>query len=194
MTKIFEIEGFHTCLDSPNRSALAKQVPFLSHKNDQWLGQGYYFWTEEPYWAHKWNPRPKYGHPSRQKIVCAFDITLPEEKFLDLLTLKGQRWIMTASMVLAEVLKRDASVSEVFYYLLDKRRGNTAFFPYIAVRMRDNRSEGKLPIMKPNPKSAWQRGETFSFGERHQMCVYQHYTSEPSATIKFKNFVLETED
>ena len=61
--------GFHNCLNRGSYETIRQSVPFLSRSGPkQWLTQGYYFWTDDPYWAHQWNE----GHDT---VISEFSIT-----------------------------------------------------------------------------------------------------------------------
>ncbi len=71
--------GYHNCRNEGGKEFLKSSVPFLSGDGDnQWLTQGYYFWTDSPYWAERWNP-------GRDVAISEFKITFhTDDELLDL--------------------------------------------------------------------------------------------------------------
>lgn len=53
-----ELELFHNCRAEGNKDTL--DVPFLSKADNQWLSQGYYFWTDSVRFAEKWGKGKRY--------------------------------------------------------------------------------------------------------------------------------------
>ena len=53
-----KIDAFHTCHLQGSISTILEKVPYHSNANEeQWLGQGYYFWTDSHFFATKWGER-----------------------------------------------------------------------------------------------------------------------------------------
>lgn len=73
---------FHTCsFTNENEEELKKLIPFCSNTSEpQWLGQGYYFWTDSDYFAHKWGK----DHYNSTYAINKFEIEVPENLFFDL--------------------------------------------------------------------------------------------------------------
>ncbi len=83
---IKKILGFHTCSYGTYED-ITPNIPFRSTDNDeeQWLSQGYYLWTDSPYYALKWLPREyrfggsKHGCRPVQRVIGQFDIQLNDD-------------------------------------------------------------------------------------------------------------------
>jgi len=73
---------YHTCaFNDENRNALQQKVPFKSlSTTPQWLGQGYYFWTDSDYYAREWGVK----HYNSKYAINKFIVTVPRNLFFDL--------------------------------------------------------------------------------------------------------------
>jgi len=74
MSYKIEFDLFHSCEAIGDCDTL--DVPFLSKKNNQWLSQGYYFWTDSPFYAKKWRRGKRY--------VYQFKYVVEKQYVLDL--------------------------------------------------------------------------------------------------------------
>lgn len=181
---VFSFKGFHTCRDEGGLQAIRDSVPFVSRPNKQWLGQGYYFWTDSSYWAKKWMKDPK--------VISQFTLTIEKDQFLDLV---GDVSDQELFLSICEIFNEDyphyeeysklhgdsVTVGAVISFL---RRQDSAgegekLFPYAAVRAKDRRKVSSI-LFVPG-----QRNE-LSLVEPHQLCVYQEYKSK---VINFENFI-----
>lgn len=79
---IKEILCFHTCKNEGSKDFILERAPFHSNTTKpQWLGQGYYLWTDSDYYAHDWGrQRPRYGN----YVITKFKLSVEESLFLDL--------------------------------------------------------------------------------------------------------------
>lgn len=83
MHEELRIEGYHTCSFKSNdcKNDLITRVPFLCDpRRIQWLGVGYYFWTDDVHYAHEWGESGYRGKYS----INRFSITMKRSKLLDL--------------------------------------------------------------------------------------------------------------
>lgn len=74
---------FHTCKNENSQEFILQNSPFHSDTEvPQWLGQGYYLWTDSDYYAHLWGSYP----PRNNKyVIIKFDFILENsEEMLDL--------------------------------------------------------------------------------------------------------------
>lgn len=74
MSYKIEFDLFHSCEAVGDCDTL--DVPFLSKKDNQWLSQGYYFWTDSPFYAMKWRRGKRY--------VYQFKYVIEKDNVLDL--------------------------------------------------------------------------------------------------------------
>lgn len=77
-----EIICFHTCDNRGGKEFILENVPFKSNSGKtEWLGVGYYFWTDSDYYAHKWGKiSPRHG----KYVITKFVVTVNKNDFLDL--------------------------------------------------------------------------------------------------------------
>lgn len=178
---VFEIEGFHSCERRGTKDWIRKQIPFLSKPNEQWLGQGYYFWTEHEYWALEWRPL-------RKNVVSEFLIRMPKERLLDLNSIKGQMWFLETMAEICKTLGDVITVSEVLYYLLmiNSEEPEEGYFPFWATRAKDMRSKTQVPFVK---KDGQLSKEKLSLVERHQLCIYPQFKNSQQVSVEFVRFV-----
>lgn len=76
------ITCFHTCDNRGNKEEILSKVPFISNSGKiEWLGKGYYFWTDSDYFAHKWGKiEPRNGN----YVITKFQVDIEHVDFLDL--------------------------------------------------------------------------------------------------------------
>lgn len=164
--------GYHNCRDEGGYDFLRNNVPFLSGDGDnQWLTQGYYFWTDDIYWAERWNQREKV-------TISKFTITFHEDD--ELLDLVGNaRQIREFQKMRTQVAKKlkiesvsKITVSQViaFFRELDKKTEFLGIFPYLAVKAQDApHKNGFLKMLFTH-----HRQEHLYLATRQQMCVFAH--------------------
>ncbi|MEZ8657739.1 hypothetical protein AB6D68_01355 [Vibrio cyclitrophicus] len=160
-------KGFHTCKNKGTYEDIVRKIPFESGDGpNQWLTQGYYFWTDDPYWAKKWGPK--------QKVIGEFDIELcPERELLDLVgNVKQQRQFNTLKNTVLKTLTKEQraaiTVHQVISYFRKPHR--EAIFPYAAIKAEDGRCVNKIKFIDPNIPSS--HGEEMALVTRQQMCVF----------------------
>lgn len=174
---VFSIKGYHTCKDKGGIQFIKDQAPFLSRPEKQWLGQGYYFWTDSDYWARRWMSEPK--------VITEFEISFTKDKVLDLVgNVKDQELfqdiceLFNEGFPYYEAYKKQygdqVSVGAIISLLRDQKA-----FPYGAVKARDHRSTSQIAF------SVATRFK-LSLVEPHQLCVFQEYRAH---AVKFERFV-----
>lgn len=79
---IKEIVCFHTCNNEGGKEFILQNAPFHSNESTtQWLGQGYYLWTDSDHYAKEWGKcKPRYGC----YVVTKFTLKIDKTDFLDL--------------------------------------------------------------------------------------------------------------
>lgn len=181
----FESLGYHSCREDGSPEELINMVPFLSRKNNQWLGQGYYFWTDNTYWALKWS-----GGVGRN-VVSEFKLSLDKSYLLDLVgDINDQILFKGLVSLFAKRFGGQQTISAVMSWLLEERDKPDSYdlFPYWAVKAKDiPRGVERYPFVNAR------KGDDSSVGyeelllvERHQMCVYSAYKNR---VVTFERFV-----
>lgn len=76
------ITCFHTCDNRGTKDEILSKVPFKSNSgNPEWLGKGYYFWTDIDYHAHAWGQiKPRFG----SYVIVKFQLNIKKDDLLDL--------------------------------------------------------------------------------------------------------------
>lgn len=175
--------GYHNCRDDGGYEHLRSSVPFLSGDGDnQWLTQGYYFWTDSLYWAQKWNHGKKVA-------ISEFSISFShDEELLDLVgnteqifEFQRMRDKVAGQLHLKDVSK--VTVSQVIAFLrkLERQPKTEGIFPYLAIKAQDNAKVGFFRRMS----FIAGRREDLCLATRQQMCVFAHARD----AIAFKGFV-----
>ncbi|WP_158104918.1 hypothetical protein [Vibrio vulnificus] len=170
MTRINHV-GYHTCKKNGGYEKVRNEIPFLSKSGtNQWLAQGYYFWTDSPYWAKKWG---KEG----DRAIGKFTINLCREtELLDLVgnVAHSQHFEDLIKMIVDAIDSRHRENMTVnrainFLRLLEKKPEKKGIFPYLAVKAQDSRYDGSLcfiDVGNGNPP-------ILRLKQRQQMCVYE---------------------
>ncbi|QUE76222.1 hypothetical protein [Stutzerimonas stutzeri] len=180
----YEVLGYHSCRAQGSKDELKEKVPFLSRPHNQWLGQGYYFWTDSDHWARRWRK-------DEENVVSEFNISIHRENLLDLVGSVNDQ------ILFANIIKRFSSrfgnklcVSSVVSWLLEEREkpGSEMIFRYWAIKAKDvAKGTSAVPFVRSRKQTSEARGfEELLLGERHQMCVYPAYKDE---TVTFRRFV-----
>ncbi|WP_318473288.1 hypothetical protein [Photobacterium leiognathi] len=159
-------KGFHTCKDKGGYEHIVKNIPFKSGSGeDQWLTEGFYFWTDSPYWARKWLG-------TQNKVIGQFDIELCRET--ELLDLVGNvehqlEFVKLKDTVLRHldfVARKKICVHQVISYF----RKRETIFPYSAIKAEDGRRLESIRFIDPKFQA---RKETMDLVTRQQMCVFE---------------------
>ncbi|MGP3038393.1 hypothetical protein [Serratia nevei] len=164
--------GYHNCRDDGGYEYLRQHVPFLSGNGEnQWLTQGYYFWTDSPYWAEKWNSK-------HQTAISEFTISFHnDEELLDLVgnsrhihEFGRMRQKVADSLKMKDLSK--VTVNQIIGYFRKIERSRSGFFPYLAVKAQDSTKDDAFSVMRF--VKAWYRKETLACHTRQQLCVFSH--------------------
>lgn len=179
--------GFHNCLMRGSYEEIRQAVPFLSRSGpNQWLTQGYYFWTDDPHWAHQWNE-------GRQTVISEFTITFEsKEELLDLIgntrdIMQFEQMRQQVAGTLTRLSALHITVNQIisFFRELEERAEFKGVFPYAAVKAQDSSRASSL--IRLNFVDG-RHEELVSF-TRQQMCVYEHARDK----IEFKKFIAPAE-
>ena len=144
-----KITGFHTCHLQGSYQQIHDSVPFCSDKKkEQWLGQGYYFWTDACFFADTWG-RMSAKYPSGY-VITKFEIEIPVEEFLDLvgnvldqLTFEKQirKYLERLHKELDKKTAMATPISKVLEHLREEAKEqkmkDEEFFSYSAIKAAD---------------------------------------------------------
>lgn len=182
---VFSITAYHTCREEGSADELRERVPFISRPDNQWLGKGYYFWTDSDYWAKLWMA----GRPT---VVSKFSISIPKIKVLDLVGNVSHQVLfkdicetISKHKETKELYRRsygeELTVGTMLSWLRDYNKGkeDDSFFPFWAVKATDKRSVSSIKFSPSTEKKIF-------LVEPHQMCVYEEYKDQ---SFRFENFV-----
>lgn len=153
------VVGFHTCEDrGESDEEIESKVPIKSKQNKQWLGEGYYFWTDSDRFAKTWGRYSK-------RFISRFDIIFTHQN--DIFDLVGNALHQEEfEEMLAEIVKKDPQlekidISAVFYFL----RENEILSQYKAIKACGN-SYRLLGYFSSGKK------EKLMFVNRIQLCLF----------------------
>lgn len=179
---------FHTCKNENTEEYILQNSPFHSKRTvNQWLGQGYYLWTDSDFFAHEWGKAP----PRNNKYaIVQFDLELDNSNDLldlvgnvaDQLAFKALVNEFTASLKKAvsdqsvdrakrqraRIMLGSLSVSTVIHFFQKKRS-----FPYKAVKAQDidSNQTQDLQFVVDEVKS---KPSLLLYPTRQQVVVYEH--------------------
>ena len=167
------MKAFHTCSSRGGIEKVKEKAPFLSQNDERtWLSQGYYFWTDNPYFAYKW------GDDSYDKKYFIFEYFLnftEDKSYLDLTSINGQLYFDTIKNKIKLKGEINYTVNGVINFLRDKQNKMDKLFPYVAIKAKDSACRSQLHFVKG-------RTEMMSILERQQICVFK----ESSDIISFQ--------
>ena len=69
-------KGYHTLEDRGNAAEIEEWGPKLCNRSNAWLGEGYYFWDGDIYWAHDWGKKGK-----KDYMIFEADITIDDNTY-----------------------------------------------------------------------------------------------------------------
>lgn len=165
-----KIIGYHTCRASGGWSYIFENAPFISQNNsDQWLAEGYYFWTDSDYWARKWGETSITG--GHAILKCTIEIG--RASLLDLVGSVSDQ-IKFHELLEAyhnKLKKADPSaeiptVHAVLCALRLKAQENKAYFPYVAIKAADLRHEKCFYFTD-------KKRESVHLITRQQLCLFE---------------------
>jgi hypothetical protein len=128
--------GYHTCKLENGFDYIVENIPFRSGDGaNQWLTQGYYFWTDSDYWAKKWG---KAG--SRAIGQFSLDLCFKKE-VLDLVgNVEHQLEFIELKDIILNKLGEDKKRKTVTVnQVLNKLKCYKEIFPYLGVKAQDGR-------------------------------------------------------
>ncbi|EJE4209116.1 hypothetical protein WOC12_00385 [Vibrio parahaemolyticus] len=160
-------KGFHACKNEGGYKHIVENIPFKSGDGkDQWLTQGYYFWTDYNYWAKQWR---KENMPLEQKVIGEFDIKLCHEtELLDLVgNVAHQFEFHNLKKIVLKTLPKEEQKKVTVHQIIKFLRAREEIFPYSAIKAQDGKSLFKLPFVDPEFS-----GGDMSLVTRQQLCVF----------------------
>jgi hypothetical protein len=179
---VIEIIAFHTC----KKNGQEYDAPFLSKSNNQWLTQGYYFWTDSDYFAKKWG-ESHYRNKGDDYCVMKFNLSFERTELLDLVGnvkhkldfLKVVRSIKKLNTIAQDSL----SMKVVIEFLRGLDSENPGAWAYKAIKVEDKRDLDLVDI--PVIKGA---DECISLGPtRQQLCVFENcYTFTEKEEVEYE--------
>ena len=158
------MKAYHTCSDKGGLGDVLQKAPFLSRNTDQtWLTQGYYFWTDSPYFAYQWG-EDAYNN---QYFIFEYILNFTENKrYLDLTSIMGQLYFDDIKSKIKFKGEINYTVNGVISFLRDKTNKMEKLFPFIAIKAKDAKCKNKILFVRG-------KKETLSILERHQICVFK---------------------
>ncbi|MEZ5537957.1 MAG: hypothetical protein R3F02_20320 [Thiolinea sp.] len=186
-TQLIEIVGYHTCSSYGGRTHVLANAPFFCDPdNEQWLTDGYYFWTDSDYFAHDWGKKGRGYRRGYAIVQCR--IMIDSDLLLDLVgNVDHQLYFEDMIQAYKERLQQAGSiensvtVSQVIAYWRDQAQAEKDIFPYIAIKAQDGRHEDRLNFVE-------ERREYMPRLTRQQLCLFQ----EGKDSIKNKCLVHPT--
>lgn len=161
----YQLTLYHSCDFRENDSidSLKDKIPFLSRKENQWLTQGYYFWTSFKD-AQEWDVGNK------RKAVFSLQSIFTDDSYLyDLVgnSLHKEHFKEIASMLETELFQgqKEITVAGVIGYLREKP---DAIFKNVAVKAT-HKCTRKFRFIYPK-----KRRERLLLPEKDQICIFEN--------------------
>ena len=138
---IVHILGYHTCKTEGGWSYVKAEAPFLSDSGkNQWLTQGYYFWTDSEHFAHIWG---KCSYNDDYAIVEC-NIKIESELILDLVgSVKSLLFFERCTAQFRTKLKKIDPTKEptveavISYWRYIASKNDIKLFPFVAIKAQD---------------------------------------------------------
>ncbi|MCK5899166.1 MAG: hypothetical protein KAG06_08855 [Methylococcales bacterium] len=175
---IVHILGYHTCKAEGGWSYIKSESPFLSGSgSNQWLTQGYYFWTDSDYFAHKWG---KNSYNDDYAIVkCHMEIE--NSLVLDLVgSVESQILFKKALDKYRARLnkanpnsKQEPTVQAVIAFLRKVSKQNSGVFPFAAIKAQDTSTKYNINTI---PFTGGKE-EMITNIQRQQLCLFECYSN-----------------
>lgn len=185
-----EFKGYHTCKKTGGRQKVLNDAPFYSECDpkdgtQQWLGSGYYFWTDSPTYARDWGQRKRFAYTGY--YIVEANIKIENDRLLDLVGNVGhqEKFIELCDKVrkvykqavekhldLPELDFSKESVSDYinsfrFFDKMCKESGITSsFFDYVAVKAQDLKHKSKIKFTRDG-------NEVLALVSRQQVCIFE---------------------
>jgi hypothetical protein len=169
---MIKFSAFHTCY----KNNAINGAPFLSEKNNQWLTQGYYFWTDSDYFAKKWG-ESHYENKGDEYCIIKFNLSFKEKELLDLVGNVGHKieFLNTYKKIKTRLKKHTLPLADVIQYMRDFEERVPGAFSYKAIKSEDKRNLDLIDIPAMN-----EANEVISLGPtRQQLCVFENCYNFP---------------
>lgn len=160
------ITSFHTC----RKNGTDYLVPFLSKPNNQWLTQGFYFWTDSDYFAKKWG-KTHYKNKGENYCIMRFGLTFEKEYLLDLVGNVDDK--IEFKIFYTQICKKKSgkvNLGDVITYMRDIESRILGAFSYKVIKLEDKRELDLISIpFTQNSKESIDIGPT-----GQQLCVFEN--------------------
>lgn len=165
-----QVIGYHTCKTDGGWSYVLSESPFLSGDGDnQWLTQGFYFWTDSDYFAHKWGK----GSYNNNYSIIECKLIMDAEELFDIVgSTKAQLYFERLLTKFRNKLKsidsnKEPTVQAVIDYWRLLAKKNKKVFPFLAIKVQDGFRGSQINFTKGN--------EHMQVGiQRQQLCLFEN--------------------
>lgn len=184
--------GYHTCKLINGYEYIVKNIPFKSGSgSNQWLTQGFYFWTDSAHWAKKWGVK-------NSRVIGKFHISLCREtELFDLVgNVRHQEELISFKDEFFKHLPQDKLNNITVHQIIKKLRSlDERIFPYLAIKAEDKRCEQNINFVDPRINRS-----KIDLITPQQMCVFEKginrivldtFIEPDEYTLKIKEKVLE---
>ena len=168
--------GYHTCKIDNGFDYILNNIPFQSGNGpNQWLTEGYYFWTDSDFWAKKWG---KIG----KRVIGKFDIELCfQDEVLDLVgNVKHQEEFVKLKNLILKNLSKSQQCKITVNQIIKKLRNTNGAFPYLAIKAEDGRKIETINFVDPQINRT-----KINLITPQQLCVFE----QAADRIAFVGFV-----
>lgn len=155
---------YHTCKLKNGYDFIVENIPFKSgNGSNQWLTEGFYFWTDSDYWAKKW------GHENT-RVIGKFEVELCNNKeLLDLVgNVNHQLHFINLKNIILKKLKAEQKSIITINQIIGLLREEEDVFPYLAVKAQDGKTIEKIHFVDPSINHS-----KLALVTRQQLCVFE---------------------
>lgn len=106
---------YHTVKDKGNPNEIIKDAPFYASGDDQWFGEGYYFWESYIGNAHWWGD----VHCYNSYVICESEYEQNANQCFDLVDNKEHMdmlSILIKELTRLKVIKKDTTLSRILVF------------------------------------------------------------------------------
>lgn len=174
------IDCYHACETKGGNVSVRLNAPFKGRGVHQWLGNGYYFWTDSVGYATDWGVKSVNPTDSDFYAIVRCIVVIDRSSLLDLVgSVQDQEIFVELIKLFVEKHKQSKNkkvptVRTVIDYFKSEQN-----FPYKAIRACDGKNKGTIKFVS-------NRDEELSLVTRQQLCLFDKNLIQKKEIVYFK--------
>lgn len=175
-----QLVGYHTCSRDNGIDFIKSSAPFYCNpKRKHWLTEGYYFWTDSDYFAHKWGEDSYDGNYAIMKCLIVIDKALlldlvgnvEDRLYFEMLTKKFSSYVAKPEVqgrFPADAREKSPTVRAVIAFWRKQRDklADKKIFPYVAIKAQEVPRSSNMRFVEG-------RNERLLGVTRQQLCLFR---------------------